>query len=78
MGTLAMKHATARRKGLTVLMSRRMKHAYPRAIRLVQHHRVDVRGLVSHRFSLREVAAAFRLNCRYLENVVKVMIENET
>jgi L-iditol 2-dehydrogenase len=44
---LGMKHSTARRKGLTILMSRRMKHAYPRAIRLVERGQVDLLGLVS-------------------------------
>lgn len=29
---LEMKHSTARRKGLTVRLARRMKHVYPRAI----------------------------------------------
>ena len=33
-GRLEMKHSTARRKGLTIRMSRRMKHVYPRAIQL--------------------------------------------
>ena len=39
---LAMKHSTARRKGLTVVLSRRMKHCYPRAIRLAEQGRVDL------------------------------------
>ena len=39
---LTLKHSTARRKGLTILMSRRMKHTYPRAIRLVERGRVDL------------------------------------
>ena len=34
-----MKHSTARRKGLTILMSRRMKHCYPRAISLAERGR---------------------------------------
>jgi L-iditol 2-dehydrogenase len=33
---LALKHSTARRKGLTIRLSRRMQHAYPRAIRLAE------------------------------------------
>ncbi|MBZ5497472.1 MAG: alcohol dehydrogenase catalytic domain-containing protein [Acidobacteriia bacterium] len=73
--TLAMKHSTARRKGLTILLSRRMKHVYPRALRLVEHGRVDVRGLVSHRFPLRQAADAFRLNTEYRDHVNKVIID---
>jgi L-iditol 2-dehydrogenase len=49
----------ARRKGLTMTMVRRMKEVYPRATALVTAGRVDVRGLVSHRFPLTEVEKAF-------------------
>jgi L-iditol 2-dehydrogenase len=71
-----MKQSTARRKGLTILMSRRMKHTYPRAIRLAKEGRIDLRGLVSHRFRLQQAAEAFRLNAAYQDNVVKVVVEN--
>jgi L-iditol 2-dehydrogenase len=49
----------ARRKGLTLALSRRMKHTYPRAIRLVQTGQVDVESLVTHRFPLEQTPAAF-------------------
>jgi L-iditol 2-dehydrogenase len=49
----------ARRKGLTILMVRRMKDAYPRAISLVDRKVVDLDPLVSHRFSLEDAATAF-------------------
>lgn len=51
--------ATARRKGLTFRMARRMKEVYPRAIALVEHGGVDVRALVSHTFDLDDAAEAF-------------------
>jgi L-iditol 2-dehydrogenase len=51
--------ATARRKGLSLVLARRMKHAYPRAIHLVESGQVDVRSVVSHRFPLAHAAAAF-------------------
>jgi L-iditol 2-dehydrogenase len=51
--------STARRKGLTILMVRRMKHIYPRAISLVRRGAVDVASLVSHRSSLAEADRAF-------------------
>lgn len=71
---LAMKASTARRKGLTIVMSRRMKHVYPRAIRLVEQGRVDLRGLVSHRFPLQRAAEAFRMNAAYRDRVIKVVV----
>ena len=49
----------ARRKGLTLVMARRMKAVYPRAVSLVQRGLVDLPGLVSHRFPLDRSAEAF-------------------
>jgi L-iditol 2-dehydrogenase len=72
---LALKHSTARRKGLSILLARRMKHAYPRAIRLVQTGQVDLSPLVSHRFPLERAGEAFALNAAYGQGVVKVVIE---
>lgn len=51
--------STARRKGLTIKIVRRMKHTYPRAIKLAAAGMIDVESLISHRFSLQESAAAF-------------------
>lgn len=51
--------STARRKDLTVRVVHRMKHTYPRAIRLVESGRVDVRSMVTHRFPLAEVEKAY-------------------
>jgi len=48
--------STARRKGLTIKLVRRMKHTYPRAIELVAKGLVDVRSLVTHRFPLEKTA----------------------
>ncbi len=71
---LTMKHSTARRKGLTILLSRRMKHTYSRGIDLVEKGLIDVKGLVSHRFPLTQLPQAFALNADYGDHVVKVMI----
>jgi L-iditol 2-dehydrogenase len=71
---LTMKHSTARRKGLTILLSRRMKHVYPRAMRLGGSGEVDLKGLVTHRYRLRQSAEALALNEAYRDRVVKVMI----
>ena len=56
--------ATARRKGLTLVLSRRMKHTYPRAIGLVAEGNVDVRSAVTHRFPLERGAEAFATAAR--------------
>ena len=50
--------STARRKDLQIRVVRRMKHTYPRALRLVESGRVDVRALVTHEFPLAETARA--------------------
>ncbi len=52
--------STARRKGLTIKMVRRMKNTYPRAIRLVSSGQVDVRSLVTHTYSLDQAVQAFK------------------
>jgi L-iditol 2-dehydrogenase len=49
----------ARRKGLTIALVRRSRNALPRAIRLVEQGLVELDPLVTHRFPLTEVAAAF-------------------
>jgi L-iditol 2-dehydrogenase len=71
---LSLDHATARRKELSFFFSRRMKHTYPGAILLVQNKQVDLKSLITHRFPLSELPAAFALNARYGDGVVKVMI----
>jgi L-iditol 2-dehydrogenase len=49
----------ARRKGLTIKISRRMNRVYPEAIRLVEAGLVDVRSVVTASHPLREFKAAF-------------------
>jgi L-iditol 2-dehydrogenase len=51
--------STVRRKGLSLQWVRRMKHTYPRAIELVRQGQIEVRSLVSHRFSLADASQAF-------------------
>ncbi len=56
--------SSARRKGLSIMMVRRMKHTYPRAIKLVEAGQVDVRMVVTHRFPLERATEAFALAAR--------------
>ncbi len=65
--------STARRKGLTFKLSRRMKPVYPRAIRLVESGSVEVASLVTHRFPLDEFDQAFR--AAHERTGIKVVIE---
>jgi L-iditol 2-dehydrogenase len=65
--------STARRKGLTLRLSRRMKHTYRRAISLVVSERVDVRAVVTHTFPLEEAKQAFEVAAR--REGLKVVIE---
>ena len=65
--------STARRKGLTIKLVRRMKHTYARAIELVSKGLVDVRSLVTHHFPLAEAGEAFRVAER--REGLKVIIE---
>ncbi len=76
--TVSFAHSVARRKGLTILMSRRMKNVYPRAIALVESGKVDLESLVTHRFPLRETPQAFAMNAKYEQEVVKIIIENQS
>ena len=65
--------STARRKGLTIKLVRRMKHTYPRAIELAANGRIDLRSLVTHRFPLEKTAEALATAQR--REGVKVIIE---
>ena len=56
---ISFRASPARRKGLSLVLSRRMKHTYPRAIRLAEGGHVDLRSLVTDRFPLAEAGAAF-------------------
>jgi L-iditol 2-dehydrogenase len=71
---LQFKHSVARRKGLTIMMSRRMKHTYPRAIALATSGQLDLDNLVSHHMPLDETPQAFAMNYAYEPEVHKIVI----
>jgi L-iditol 2-dehydrogenase len=70
---VAFRASTARRKGLTIAMARRMNDVYPRAIGLVAAGRVDAATLVTHRFDLASATEAFALAAR--RTGLKVIVE---
>jgi len=72
---MTMRASAARRKGLTIKMCRRMKHIYPRAIRLAKQGKVHLMEMVTHRFPLDQAAEAFELNAHYRDNIVKAVIQ---
>ncbi|HEY0583529.1 MAG TPA: alcohol dehydrogenase catalytic domain-containing protein [Chloroflexota bacterium] len=68
--------ATApRRKGLTIKLSRRMKHVYPRTVALVEHGLVDLEQIISHHYPLARAAEAFEHLTRPATDALKVVVE---
>jgi L-iditol 2-dehydrogenase len=65
--------STARRKGLTIAMVRRMNEVYPRAIGLAAAQRLDLAGLVSARYPLDKAVEAFGI--AVARTGLKVIIE---
>jgi L-iditol 2-dehydrogenase len=70
---ITLRASSARRKGLTLAFSRRMKHTYERATGLAVSGAVDLSSMVTHRFPLEETAAAFELLER--REGIKVVVE---
>jgi L-iditol 2-dehydrogenase len=66
---------TLRHKGLTVKLVRRMRHTYPRAIRLVQAGLVDLSSLASHLFPLERIVEAFEMVAGYKDGVLRAVIQ---
>jgi L-iditol 2-dehydrogenase len=73
--TMTFTASTTRHKGLTIKLVRRMKHTYPRAIRMVQTGMVDVKPLVTHTFPLERIAEAFEVVAAYDDGVLRAVIQ---
>lgn len=71
---LTLNHSVARRKGLTIIMSRRMKHTYPRALDLATSGKVKLEELASHRYDLSQTAAAYASAAAYEDGIHKVIL----
>lgn len=72
---LHLKHSLARRKGLTIAVSRRMKHTYPRAIKLATNGGMDLDSLVSHQVPLAQAPHAFEMNAAYERGIHKIVVQ---
>ena len=64
--------ATARRKGLTLVMSRRMREVYPRAIALTVSGGIDLGAVISDRIALNDAAQGVTLAAQRLGHKVVV------
>ena len=76
--TVTLNASTIRRRGLTIKLVRRMKHTYPRAIRLVRTGMVEIEPLASHLFPLERIADAFELVANYDDGVLRAVIQVST
>jgi L-iditol 2-dehydrogenase len=65
-----------RRKGLTIKVSRRMKHVYNRTIPLVDRHMVDLTSIMTHNYPLEKGDEAFRAAADYEVEAGKVILLN--
>ncbi|NLV74501.1 MAG: alcohol dehydrogenase catalytic domain-containing protein [Chloroflexi bacterium] len=71
---ILMSHHVPRRKDLNIHVVRRMKHTYPRAIKLVQQKMIAVMPLATHHFRLDQASEAFELVSEYRDGVLKAVI----
>ncbi|MFC2015355.1 alcohol dehydrogenase catalytic domain-containing protein [Chloroflexota bacterium] len=76
--SMTLNASTIRHKGLTIKIVRRMKHTYPRAIRLVETGAVDVKAIITHRFPVEEIADAFEMVASYRDGVLRAVIDMAT
>lgn len=73
--SLSFNATTVRRKGLTIILVRRMKHTYPRTIQMLADGVVDVASLITHRLLLGGVGQAMELISQYSGGAIKVIIQ---
>lgn len=73
--TMTVSASTVRGKGLTIKVVRRMKHTYPRAIRLVERGIIDLAPIATHHFPLERTPEAFELVAGKSDGVLKAVID---
>ena len=71
---MSFRAALSRRRGLTIKVSRRMKHVYERTVALVERGMVDVDGVISHTVPLEQGADAVSRLVDYEDGSLKLII----
>jgi L-iditol 2-dehydrogenase len=69
--------SNVRRKALSIKLSRRMGHVYPRAIQLGARGQVNIKAIATHHFPLERTPEAFALQAVRGDGVVKSVIHLE-
>ncbi|MCO6451891.1 MAG: alcohol dehydrogenase catalytic domain-containing protein [Caldilineales bacterium] len=72
---LTLTASVIRRKAITIIPVRRMKHTYPRAIRMVQTGMVDLAAIATHFMPLADVPHAFEIASSYDDGVLRAIIQ---
>lgn len=73
--SMTMTASVVRRKGLTIKLVRRMKHTYPRAIRMVASGMLDITALARPVLPLEQVGEAFEATSSYRAGVLRAVIQ---
>ncbi len=71
---LAVRHSTARRKGLDLRMIRRANRTFARALARALHERLPLAELATHHWPLSGVQAAYETAAAYRDGVVKAIV----
>lgn len=74
---IAFRAATARRKGLTIVMVRRSRNTLARAIELYRAGQVQIAPMATHEFPLDHAADAFRLAATYADGAIRTIVRCE-
>jgi L-iditol 2-dehydrogenase len=72
--SMTVRASTARRKGLSIKLSRRMNHTYPASIDLVLRGQVKLGPLATHRYGLEQAQEALETAATYRDGVVRAMV----
>jgi L-iditol 2-dehydrogenase len=71
---IAFRAATARRKGLTIVMVRRARNTLRRAIDLIRTGQIEVEAMATHEFPLDRAGEAFAQAAAYTKGAVRTLV----